>query len=215
MESHSSDSSQSPSETSSVIPNPFYKIDKARQERRLRDSQKIGDTTMPNWDESHVESLASGKSATSAAQRNISHKQRGSSPSGSDLEMIEIGSQPDRRGRTENQRSGSALLNPTQTSEVVDLTGPSPPASPALEIENGPEYTESPRLPNGPGWVQKSKPAGRQQPRPSMRRVQTLKEVSISPRKRGVHCGSACARRDIRVGLDLFLLILARAVHDP
>lgn len=159
----SSDSSRSPSPASSIIPNPFYKIDKAQEERQRRSSPPE-DSMMTNWDESQVYEPSKSISPTP--------------------------SPPPRKSppiqRQRQRSSGTTPPNATQVSEVVDLTGSSPPASPTLAGSDE-DFAKSNRLPRGPGWVQKGTAASRKPTRLSTSgRVQTLKEVSISPPQKRV-----------------------------
>lgn len=68
----------------------------------------------------------------------------------------------------------------TQTGDVVDLTQDSPAAS----LNGDDDFARSEQLPRGPGWVQKNVPASQRETR-SSRRVQVMKEVSISPTNKG------------------------------
>ena len=158
-ESHGSESPHSPSQASSEVPNPFSEFDKPYRVLRRKRLREVDDTPRTNLEHSD------GRDHSSAA-------------SASDLETIEG---PPSAQRVESRHgSGHTPPNPTQDDDVVDLTGSSPPAS--LQLGSDYDRTESPKLPGGPGWVQKSNPTSQPRSRsPMHRHIQVMQEVSISP----------------------------------
>lgn len=168
--------SRSPS-PDSFIPNPFYHIDKAReeQEERGESNERRSPTPQKLKKESQAERVRSRDAtpeipSTPQPEPSPSHEQ--SEPSA----FLDLSTPPSQRGRSQTRKSDAPPF-PTQTSEVVDLTE-SPAVSP--DRANDPDYTDPSPLPRGPGWVQKNEPPRRKQTR-SSGRMQTMKEVSISP----------------------------------
>ncbi|KAE8351873.1 hypothetical protein BDV28DRAFT_11032 [Aspergillus coremiiformis] len=157
----------SPSSSGSMVPNPFYKIDKAREARRRRSSQqqrysiKEGDTTMD-----YVSAVEFPSSPSPHRPSRV--RQRKSYASQDEKEKI-----PD----SPSARASSAAR------EIVDLTQSSPAISPEGSDK---DFARTYRLPRGPGWVQKNVPSTRRQTRLSSvaPKMQVVKEVSISPSPR-------------------------------
>lgn len=174
-----------PSSSQSIVPNPFYEIDKAHEERRTRQStrakslgMKEGDTTMDFV--SANEYLSSPPSAQPGDEaKRPSPSQEHSLVS----EMPESGQQEDTNKGPESQPSAAS----TMSGDIVDLTQDSPPASPGVSDKGSTRSS----LPRGSGWVQKTHSTRRQTRQSTGSRVQTLKEVSISsPSRKGKRRGS-------------------------
>ena len=160
----------SPSSTASVVPNPFYEVDKQHEEtepdcssqRRTRRSLKRSQT---------AEASASTPPARKAPRRSSQRRKTAQSQEDSLVTSI-----PD--------SMADAQPPPTQESGVfVDLTQSSPLASPSGSDE---DFAKSHRLPRGSGWVQKDLPprSTRRQTRSSVgpvARLQEMQEVSVSP----------------------------------
>ncbi|KAF9886415.1 hypothetical protein FE257_011447 [Aspergillus nanangensis] len=160
------DSSES---AQSVVPNPFYEIEKSYEERRLRRrestraksfGQKDGDTTMDFL------SAAEFLSSPTSSPQWVDLPKEEAEEAGEEEEEVVRDSVPQ-------------LPPPSQLySDFIDLTQDSPVGSPGGCDKN------SPSLPRGSGWVQKKPPPTRRQTRQSTgARVQTLQEVSISSPK--------------------------------
>lgn len=164
----------------SVVPNPFYEIDKQHEEtepdsssqRRTRQSLKRSQTTAP---------AASTPRARKAPRRS---SQRKKNPTQSQEDSI-VTSIPDSMVGDGDQPPSPPPA--TQESGVfVDLTQSSPLASPG---GSDVDFAKSHRLPRGSGWVQKELPSRttRRQTRSSVgpaSRLQEMQEVSVSPRTR-------------------------------
>ncbi|GES57776.1 hypothetical protein ATEIFO6365_0001106500 [Aspergillus terreus] len=174
-----------PGSSQSIVPNPFYEIDKAHEERRTREStrakslgMKEGDTTMDFV--SANEYLSSPPSAQPGDEaKRPSPSQEHSLVS----EVPESGPQEDTNKGPESQPSAAS----TMSGDIVDLTQDSPPASPAVSDKGSTRSS----LPRGSGWVQKNHSTRRQTRQSTGSRVQTLKEVSISsPSRKGKRRGS-------------------------
>ncbi|KAL5358927.1 hypothetical protein BJX96DRAFT_147501 [Aspergillus floccosus] len=169
-----------PGSSQSIVPNPFYEIDKAHEERRTREStraksvgMKEGDTTMDFV--SANEYLSSPPSAQPGdEEKRQSPEQEHSLVS----EVPKSGPQEDTNKGPESQLSAAS----TMSGGIVDLTQDSPPASPDVS-DKGSTHSS---LPRGSGWVQKNHATRRQTRQSTGSRVQTMKEVSISsPSRKG------------------------------
>ena len=161
----------------SYVPNPFYAIDKAHEERQQRESERADDSVNYGDDEDTINAEPSsftGFSSSPTPRRSRRNKQT-KKPAVVPQEASLISSVPE--SQWQDTRDKESTQPPaSQTSEVVDLTQSSPASqsnshSPEGNDEN---HDRSQQLPQGPGWVKKNLPK-------SQRRVQTLKEVSISP----------------------------------
>ncbi|KAL2824775.1 hypothetical protein BDW59DRAFT_82495 [Aspergillus cavernicola] len=156
---------------SAMVPNPFYEIDKAYEERR--------------------------KNSRVKAERDSSYdsvSSRGSSP-----KMVPSSPVSARKSPTPTQDPSPVSVIPgsilpealnqsppaSQMPEsFIDLTQSSPPMSPG---ESDEDFAKSHRLLRAPGWVPKNLPATRRQTRQSSsssRVIGTLRNVSISPPRR-------------------------------
>ncbi|KAE8377455.1 hypothetical protein BDV26DRAFT_293179 [Aspergillus bertholletiae] len=164
------------SSTDSVVPNPFYKIDKARETRRRRSSQKTqrhsmkeGDTTMDYV--SAVEFPSSPSPRRSArAKTKKSYLPQEDSLVSSAMGNTLLGKQ-----KVSSTQDSSASHN------IIDLTQSSPSGPPGGSDQ---DFSRARRLPRG--QTQKNLPGTRRSTRLSSVRtkVQALKEVSISPSPR-------------------------------
>ncbi|OGM43216.1 hypothetical protein ABOM_008129 [Aspergillus bombycis] len=163
--------SVSQSSPDSVVPNPFYKSDNARETRRRRSFQKQrysikeGDTTMD-----YVSAVEFPSSPS--PRRSARVKKRKSYPSQDEsLVSAAIGS------------ISPGTQDSSASREIIDLTQSSPAGSPG---GNDQKFARARRLPRGPRRVQKNNLSTRKQPRLSSvgPRVQVLKEVSLSPSSR-------------------------------
>ncbi|GKZ23737.1 hypothetical protein AbraIFM66951_009769 [Aspergillus brasiliensis] len=150
---------QSPSQSSaySIIPNPFYEIDKAEEERQRRQTsrqgrhssnQDCGNGTM------ELMSLAGSVSPMPGPSPRVK------SPVVQEASSISV--VPENVPQPSQDEP-----EPSQLSAVVDLTQSSPPVSPGGSDE---DYARSHRLPRGSGWVQKNVPRTRRVTRQSMGR---------------------------------------------
>ena len=158
----------------SYVPNPFYAIDKAHEERQQRESEKADDSVNYGDDEDTINAEPSsfmGFSSSPTPRRsrrsNQSTKSAVALQEASLISLVPESQWQDTRDKESTQPPAS------QMSEVVDLTQSSP-ASQSRSPEGSGDHDKSQQLPQGPGWVKKNLPK-------SQRRVQTLKEVSISP----------------------------------
>lgn len=205
-----SERSRRPSSQDSFVPNPFYEIDKAHEEERQRqESQRVPDNTIDDLDGPSFTGFSSSPApapapAPSRSPRKI-RKSLQNKPTARSCEESPTSTAPETqwqdnaaqnqdRNSTDYRDTGdssvkdSANANATpppneappasQLSEIVDLTQSSPPVS--ASGSDG-DFAKSQRLPGGPGWVQKNIPKSQRRTRLSSQRVQTLKEVSISP----------------------------------
>ena len=136
-----SNGSRSRSPSNPTIPNPFYKIDREHEEsQRQRSSQEAKAPVM----KTSAEPSNNNEQTTSTSQQPSSHNKV----------KLEVAA-----SQSAIPRSTPPIA--TQESVIVDLTG-SNPSLPRRDDESDPEfYDDSPRLPKGPGWVQKKRPARR------------------------------------------------------
>ncbi|PLB49602.1 hypothetical protein P170DRAFT_437186 [Aspergillus steynii IBT 23096] len=168
----------------SVVPNPFYEVDRAYEEQQRRNSTKTknslgakdGDTTMDYLSAiEYASSPASRQSPTSA--------QRPSSPTQQEESLISA--VPETLVENPPAPEDDALPPPDSqmSSQVIDLTQSSPLVSPDGSDE---DFARSHRLPRGPGWVQKNIPPTRRVTRHSLGGRRRLASISPpAPRRRG------------------------------
>ncbi|KAB8228138.1 uncharacterized protein BDW43DRAFT_292367 [Aspergillus alliaceus] len=149
---HNPERRASQSSTGSVIPNPFYKIDKAREARRQRlsgkrkQSIKEEDTTMDYVSAEEFPSSSSPRRSLRANKRKTYPSEDGS-----------FTSDAAESTQTKQKTSGSACLSGSSAPrEIVDLTQSSPVVTPEGSDEG---FARSHPLPRGPGWVQKNIPS--------------------------------------------------------
>lgn len=201
-----SERSRRPSSQDSFVPNPFYEIDKAHEEERQRqESERVPDNTIDDLDGLSFTGFSSSPAPAPAPSPRKTRKSLQNKPTARSREESPTSTVPETqwqdnaaqnqdKNSTDYRDTGggrvkdSANANPTpppneappasQLSEVVDLTQSSPPVFP--DGSDG-DFAESQRLPGGPGWVRKNIPKSQRRTRLSSQRVQTLKEVSISP----------------------------------
>lgn len=155
-------SQKTTSSEDTFVPNPFYEIDKAHEERRRQESEKAKENTIDALDEP---SFAGFSSSPAPTPRKLRNSQRLSTQAGH--ETSPISSMPETQwhdGITGDQG------NVSQMSDFVDLTQSSPRASPD---RNGGESLNS---------QPKSAPKSRRQTRLSSSHVQTPQEASGSLR---------------------------------
>ena len=161
----------------SYVPNPFYDIDKAHEQRQQRESEKADDSVNYGDDEDTIDAEPSsfmGFSSSPTPRRSRRNKKSKKKPAVASQEASLISSVPESQWQDPRER-GSTQPPASQVSEVVDLTQSSPASrSRSRSPEGSDDHSKSQQLPQGPGWVKKNLPK-------SQRRVQTLKEVSISP----------------------------------
>lgn len=144
------------------VPNPFYEIDKAHEERRRQESEKVPDNTIDALDEP---SFAGFSSSPAPTPRKSRKSQRSSSQA--DHETTPVSSVPETQWQDGAPRDQG---NTSQMSDFVDLTQSSPGAS---LNGNGDESARS---------QPKSAPKSQRQTRLSSSQLQTPQEVSGSPR---------------------------------
>lgn len=129
----------------SIVPNPFYEIDKAEEERQRRQASGQGRrSSNPDGGNGTMELMSLAGSTSPVARPSPRVKsQAGEEPSSISIvpESVPQPYQDD--------------PEPSQRSEVVDLTQSSPPVSPGGSDK---DYARSHRLPRGSGWVQKNIP---------------------------------------------------------
>lgn len=177
----------SQSSACSVVPNPFYEIDRAHEKQQRHKSTKTanslgaedGDTTM-NY-QSAIEY------PSSPAQRQSPIAERPPSPSQQDASLISAVPETLLEDPTAQEADLMPPDSQMESSQVIDLTQSSPPVSPDGSDE---DFARSNRLPRGPGWVQKNMPKTRRLTRHSLGgRGGRLFEDSTSPpaprRRRG------------------------------
>ncbi|THC98722.1 hypothetical protein EYZ11_001785 [Aspergillus tanneri] len=162
----------------SVVPNPFYEIDRAHEEHR-RQSSRIAKSTGTKDADSTMDYLSAAEFPSSPT----SHKSptREKPPPSASQEASLINTLPESILEERAEVKEGAPPASQMSAVVVDLTQSSPLVSPEGSDK---EYITSHRLPRG----QRNAPGDRRQTRRSSVRVQTLKEVSISPpmsRRRG------------------------------
>lgn len=194
--------SRSPSSQDFFVPNPFYDIDKAHEEeRRRQESEKIPDNTIDDLDDPSFTGFSSSPAPAprktrkslqlSGEKNNPAVRSRKGSPTSTvpETQWQDSAAKDQDKNSAKDKDSASANATPpsneaqpvSQLSEIVDLTQSSPAASPGGSDD---DFARSQRLPGGPGWVQKNTPKSQRRTRRSSQRLQTLKEVSISPQSR-------------------------------
>ncbi|PLB37687.1 uncharacterized protein BDW47DRAFT_35861 [Aspergillus candidus] len=165
----------SPSSTTSIVPNPFYEIDKQHEDTEPDSTSSQRRTRRSLKRSQAAETSASTPPARKAPRR--SSKRRKTAQFQEDL----ITSVPD--------SMVDAQPPPTQESGVfVDLTQSSPLVSPG---GSDVDFAKSHRLPRDSGWVQKDLPprTTRRQTRSSVgpvARLQEMQEVGVSPPARKI-----------------------------
>ncbi|KAI9368282.1 hypothetical protein BJX61DRAFT_546685 [Aspergillus egyptiacus] len=154
---------------SPVVPNPFYEVDKAYEERRRRsrvkrERDRLYDSPSKRGPLPKVQVPSSPKSPTKCAPKSPSSTQ--------DPSLVSV--IPDSILPEAREQSPSASQMPEF---IVDLTQSSPPVSPGGSDE---DYAKAHRLPRGSGWVSKNFPTRRQ----TRHRTIRTEELSISPPRR-------------------------------
>ncbi|RAK77124.1 uncharacterized protein BO72DRAFT_477559 [Aspergillus fijiensis CBS 313.89] len=153
------------SSTSSMVPNPFFEIGRAREEGQQELSSQpsegigvtAGDTTLD------LQSLVGSSSTPPSGQRSVQKNSKWKDTEDSSLISVvpesmipPVVPQPNSPG------------TPGSESIVVDLTQSSPPVSPGGSDR---DFGRSQRLPQGPGWVQKHVPPTQRRTRQSLARL--------------------------------------------
>lgn len=168
---------------SPTVPNPFYEIDKAYEERRQR--------TRPRVERDRSFDKASRESSPKESKRDISpspstrsKKRKAPSPVQEPIieeqETSQVSAIPDSIRPAAREPSPPASQMPE--SGLIDLTQSSPPVSPGGSDE---DFAKTHRLPRGSGWVQKSNPPRRQTRQSSASSRLRTQDLSVSPpRKR-------------------------------
>ncbi|KAE8133982.1 hypothetical protein BDV38DRAFT_256910 [Aspergillus pseudotamarii] len=167
---------ESRSSPDSVVPNPFYKIDKARETQRRRSSQKQISSTKEG--DSTMDYVSAVEFPSSSPRRSARVRKRKSYPSQDDLLVsAPMGGVPRGKQKIPGAQDSSA------SHEIIDLTQASPARSAG---GNDQDFTRTRRLSRDPGWVHKNIPSTRRQTRLSSAgpKVDVMKEVSISPSPR-------------------------------
>lgn len=154
--------SRASSSSSSFVPNPFYEVDKAHEERLRRGSEKAKGDTVIEEDESVVDSAPpKSQLSTPISRKTPTSAQPQRSPSPQDHSLMSSIEESKRQTR-HDQAFGTQPPVASQFSNIVDLTQSSPPVSPGGSDE---DFAKSHRLPRGPGWVQKNVPSTRRRTR--------------------------------------------------
>ncbi|GIK04089.1 hypothetical protein Aspvir_008164 [Aspergillus viridinutans] len=160
--------SRASSSSSSFVPNPFYEVDKAHEERLRRSSQKAKGDTVTVEDESAVDSAPpKSQLSTPISRKTPTSAQPQRSPTPQDQSLKSSIEESNWLTRLD-EASGTQPPTASQLSNIVDLTQSSPPVSPGGSDE---DFAKSHRLPRGPGWVQKNVPSTRRRTRLSSSRV--------------------------------------------
>ncbi|PWY62770.1 hypothetical protein BO83DRAFT_349233 [Aspergillus eucalypticola CBS 122712] len=129
----------------SIVPNPFYEIDKAEEERQRRQASRQGRrSSNPDGGNGTMELMSLAGSMSPVPRPSPRVKSQAVEELSSISVVPESVPQPYQDDP-----------EPSQLSEVVDLTQSSPPVSPGGSDE---DYARSHRLPRGSGWVQKNIP---------------------------------------------------------
>ncbi|RDW61238.1 uncharacterized protein DSM5745_10736 [Aspergillus mulundensis] len=183
---------------SPMVPNPFYEIDKAREERRQRSLPKTqrdrsydsasGRSSRQSSKPAEVDDLSSSPPKRARKRKAPSPVQDRGKERGKERETSPVSIIPDSvQGATRDQTPPSSQMPASQMPDpefIVDLTQSSPPVSPGGSDE---DFAKTHRLPRGSGWVQKNNQATRRQTRQSSassRVIRTLDTGSISPPRR-------------------------------
>lgn len=181
-----SERKSSPVESSfPTVPNPFYEIDKAYEERRQRARARTErDRSFDNT--SSRESSPKAVKVEVPASPKRTDKTQASSDSKPETSLLSVIPDSIRPEARDPSPPASQML------DFVDLTQSSPPVSPGGSDE---DFAKTHRLPRGSGWVRKNNPSTRRQTRQSSqssRGIRTLEEMSISPprRRRGRRSGT-------------------------
>ena len=166
------------------VPNPFYEIDKAHEERQRRESE-IAEDRNSSYNEDDDPTFM-GFSPSPPLHKTKRESEPNNPKSTTNQEESQISSVPESQwqGASENKENKTETETDTPTKDhepppasqfsdidFVDLTQSSPPASPGCSDE---DFAKSQRLPKGPGWVQKNIPS-------TQRRTRKSKDNSVSP----------------------------------
>lgn len=154
--------SRASSSSSSFVPNPFYEVDKAHEERLRRRSEKAKGDAVAEEDESAVGSTPpKSQLSTPISHKTPTSAQRQRSHTPQDQSLMSSTQESNWLTRHE-EASGTQPPTASQLSNIVDLTQSSPPVSPGGSDE---DFAKSHRLPRGSGWVQKNVPSTRRRTR--------------------------------------------------
>jgi hypothetical protein len=155
--------SRASSSSSSFVPNPFYEVDKAHEERLRRRSEKAKGDAVTEEDESAMD-FAPPKSqlSTPISRKTPTSAQPQRSPTPQDQSLISSIQESNWLTRHDEESSGTQAPTASQLSNIVDLTQSSPPVSPGGSDE---DFAKSHRLPRSFGWVQKNVPSTRRRTR--------------------------------------------------
>lgn len=167
------------------VPNPFYEIDKAHEERQRRESEIAEDRNSPyNEDDDPTFMGFSPSPPPHKTKHKPEPELKNPKSTTKSQEESQISSAPESQWQDarENKENKTESDTPTKDhepppafqfsdSDFVDLTQSSPPASLGGSDE---DFARSQRLPKGLGWVQKNIPSTQRQTRKS-------KDVSVSP----------------------------------
>lgn len=183
--------SQVTSRGSSMVPNPFYEVDRAYEERlaaQQEDSsipriaaEEPNETQQTDWAEFDLPPIDMLISSTAPARTTA----RTRSPSTRPAERQAMSSPrraPSPRPVTESEPTNeNHNIAPFRASEIVDLTQTSPAASDDEGSDQ--DFAQSQGLPRGPGWVQKNVPPTRRKTRSSTDEAALLDGSSLSPQR--------------------------------
>ncbi|PWY78133.1 hypothetical protein BO94DRAFT_626712 [Aspergillus sclerotioniger CBS 115572] len=154
--------SPSQSSTCSFVPNPFYEVDRAEEERqRQRAARKGRRNGNPDGGDGTMEGFSLARSVSPVAGRSPRVKK---SPV---EEPSSISVVPESVPRYYEEPGQAPPKSPASQVSFVDLTLSSPPQSPGGSDE---DYARSHQLPRGSGWVQKNVPRTRRVTRQSIGR---------------------------------------------
>ncbi|GFG06591.1 hypothetical protein IFM5058_02997 [Aspergillus udagawae] len=160
--------SRASSSSSSFVPNPFYQVDKAHEDRLQRGSQKAKGHTVTEEDGSAVDSAPpKSQLSTPISRKTPTSAQPQRSPTPQDQSLMSSIEESNWLNR-HDEASGTQPPTASQLSTIVDLTQSSPPVSPGGSDE---DFAKSHRLPRDPEWVQKNVPSTRRRTRLSSSRV--------------------------------------------
>ena len=154
--------SPSQSSISSFVPNPFYEVDRAEEERQRQQAARKGrhNGSLDGGDGT-MELLSLARSVSPVAGRRPRVKK---SPV---EEPSSISVVPESVPHCEEEPEPAPPKSPASQVSFVDLTQSSPPQSPGGSDE---DYARWHRLPRGSGWVQKNVPRTRRVTRQSIGR---------------------------------------------
>ncbi|PKX90316.1 uncharacterized protein P174DRAFT_507055 [Aspergillus novofumigatus IBT 16806] len=154
--------SRASSSSSSFVPNPFYEVDKAHEERLRRRSEKAKGDAVTEKDESGADSAPPKSQLSTPISRKTptsAQPQRSPTPQ---YQSLMTSTQESNWLTRHDEESGTQPPTASQLSNIVDLTQSSPPVSPGGSDE---DFAKSHRLPRGSGWVQKKVPSTRRRTR--------------------------------------------------